>query len=178
VLPVNGHHFEEWRTNAQSFEAIAEYRPLSSNLTGGGEPIQIALVQTSGELFDVLQVKPILGRALRADDERRGAPDVVVIGNALWRDRLSADATIVDRVVTLDGMPHTVVGVLPSGFQLPDAPRLAGSVELTSNVDAKQIRGEASALVRAGGARLRQGYGASAVARGITASGGGGPQRQ
>jgi predicted permease len=136
VLPVNGRHFEEWRRQAQTFDALAEFLPLSANLTGAGEPVQIALVQTSGALFDVLQVQPLLGRALRPADERKGAADVAVIGHALWRERLGGDPSIVGRAVTLNGKPYTVVGVLPSGFQLPEAPRLSGPVELTAKVDA------------------------------------------
>jgi len=50
VLPVNGRHFEEWRSQAQAFEALAEFVPLSANLTGAGDPVQIDLVRTSGEL--------------------------------------------------------------------------------------------------------------------------------
>src|SRR4030095_15084944 len=81
VLPLNGRHFEEWQSQAHTFAALAEYMPLSSNLTGTGAAAQISLVKTSGGLFDVLQVAPILGRGLRADDERRDAPDVAVIGH-------------------------------------------------------------------------------------------------
>ena len=136
VLPVNGRHFEEWRSQAQAFEALAEFVPLSANLTGAGDPVQIDLVRTSGELLDVLQVRPAIGRPLRADDELRGAADVVVLGHALWRERFGADASIVGRAIVLDGSPYTVVGVLPGTFQLPEAPKLGGAVQLTAKVDA------------------------------------------
>jgi len=124
VLPVNGRHFEEWRAQSQTFESLAEYLPMSANLTGAGEPVQIDLVRTSGGLFDVLHVYPSIGRALRVSDEGRGAPDVVVLGHALWRDRFGAGASILGRVISLDGKPYTVVGVVPPGFQLPEAPKL------------------------------------------------------
>jgi len=136
VLPLNGRHFEEWQGQAQTFAALAEYLPLSSNLTGTGDATKISLVKTSGGLFDVLQVAPILGRPLRADDEGRDAPDVAVIGHALWRDRFGADPAIVGKAITLDGKPHTVVGVLPPGFQLPAADRPTAAFELTTRVDA------------------------------------------
>ena len=136
VLPLNGRHFEEWRSQSHTFAALAEYLPLSSNLTGTGDATQISLVKTSGGLFDVLQVAPILGRPLRADDERGDAPDVAVIGHALWRERFNADPAIVGRAITLEGKPHTVVGVLPPGFQLPEAPRPSATFELTAKVDA------------------------------------------
>jgi putative ABC transport system permease protein len=136
VLPVNGHHFEMWRSQSQTFDSLAEYLPRAANLTGAGDPIQIALVGTTGTLFDVLQVQPIVGRALRVSDEPKGAPDVAVIGHALWRERFGGDPSIVGRTVTLDGKPHTIVGVLPPGFQIPEAPTLMGPVLLTAKVDA------------------------------------------
>ena len=79
VVPVNGHHFEEWRSQAQTFEALAEYLPMSANLTGAGDPVQVDLVRTSGALFDVLQVaadaRPRVARRRRAArcGRRRGA---------------------------------------------------------------------------------------------------------
>jgi predicted permease len=136
VLPVNGRHFDEWRAHSQTFEALAEFLPVSANLTGTGDPIPIALVRASGGLFDVLQVQPLLGRALRLEDETAGAPDVVVIANGLWRTRFGADPSMVGRAVTLDGKPYTVVGVLPPGFQLPETAKLGGPVHLTNTVDA------------------------------------------
>jgi len=136
VLPLNGRHFGEWQNQSQTFAALAEYMPLSSNLTGTGDAAQISLVKTSGGLFDVLQVAPILGRGLRADDERGDAPDVAVIGHALWRDRFGADPAVVGKAITLDGTPHTVAGVLPPGFQLPAADRPTAAFELTTKVDA------------------------------------------
>src|SRR6266850_7484201 len=60
VLPVNGRHFEMWRSQAQTFDALAQYLPLAANLTGAGDPAQIALVRTTGTLLDVLQVQPIV----------------------------------------------------------------------------------------------------------------------
>ena len=61
---------------------------------------------------------------------------MVVIANALWSKRLGADPSIIGRALTLDGKPYTVVGVLPPGFQLPQAPKLGGAVRLTTTVDA------------------------------------------
>jgi putative ABC transport system permease protein len=136
VLPLNARHFETWRADAQTFDGFAEYMPLSANLTGWGDAAQIAMVQTSGGLLDVLQVQPLLGRSILRDDERRDAPDVVVVGHSLWRERFGADPAIVGRSITLDGKPRTVVGVLPAGFQLPAAPRPSAVFELTAKVDA------------------------------------------
>ena len=136
IVPVNGRHFEEWRSQARSFDALAEYLPMSANLTGAGDPVQIDLVRASGGLFDVLQEPPSLGRPLRSDDERRDAADVAVLGHRIWRERFGADPSMIGRAITLDGKAYTVVGVLPAAFQLPEAPKLSGPVQLTAKVDA------------------------------------------
>jgi macrolide transport system ATP-binding/permease protein len=136
VLPVNGRHFQAWQHGAQTFDALAAYLPMSANLTGAGDPVQIHVVRATGGLLDVLHVRPAIGRPLREDDERRAAADVTVIGDRIWRERFSADHAILGRAIILDGKPYTVVGVLPPGFQLPEAPRLAGPVQLTSKLDA------------------------------------------
>jgi len=136
VLPLNARHFGSWRTDAQAFEAFAEYRPLSVNLTGFGDAAQLAAVQTSAGLFDVLQVQPLIGRGIVREDENYDAPDVAVVGYPVWRDRFGSDPAIVGRSITLDGKPRTIVGVLSPEFQLPVAPRPSATFELTAHVDA------------------------------------------
>ena len=78
----------------------------------------------SGNFFSVLGVAPLHGRALRPEDDRPGAPRVVVLGHALWRDRLSATPDIVGQSLTLDDQSYTVVGVMPLGFGFPKGAEL------------------------------------------------------
>jgi hypothetical protein len=118
-MPVNARHFEEWRTRARSFEAIAELEWRTTNLTGTGEPAQLAVVRASGTLFDVLQVPVALGRPLTRDDERPDQPRVVVISDRLWTDRLGRDPQVLGRNLTLGGSQYAVVGVLRRGTELP-----------------------------------------------------------
>src|SRR5262249_39363088 len=110
TLAANEQHFEYWRTHAQTFESMAQYIVLPSNLTGAGDPVQIQVGRASGSLFDVLQVQAARGRALRPGDEPSDAPDVAVITDACWRQRFGADAAIVGRSIVLDGVPRTIVG--------------------------------------------------------------------
>jgi macrolide transport system ATP-binding/permease protein len=128
-LEVNEQHFEYWRQHAQSFESMAQYIPLPANLTGAGDAAQIIAVHTSSSIFDVLGVQPAIGRTLAPDDERAGRPEVTVITDAFWRQRLGADRSIVGRSIALDGTLYTVIGVLPSSFQLPDGSRLTSKVD-------------------------------------------------
>jgi putative ABC transport system permease protein len=135
-LPVNARHFEEWRNRAASFDAMAELDWRTANLTGAGDPAQIVVLRASGTLFDVLQASVAIGRPLARDDERLERPAVTLISHAMWRDRLGEDPAVLGRNLTLGGTPHTIVGVLPAGYELPKFDLLSGSGSLTSRVDA------------------------------------------
>ncbi len=76
-------------------------------------------IEMSAAGFRVARVKPLLGRYLVDEDERPGAPPVVVIGYDVWRSRFAADSGIIGRSVKLGDEPHTVVGVMPEGFAFP-----------------------------------------------------------
>jgi putative ABC transport system permease protein len=136
TLPVNARHFDQWRSRATSYAAIAELDWRTTNLTGAGEPAQIVMLRSSGTLFDVLQAPVALGRPLTWDDERPERPDVVVISQGLWRDRLGHDPAVLGRSLTLGGAPYTIVGVLPAGYELPTFDVMSESGSLTSKVDA------------------------------------------
>jgi predicted permease len=120
-LEVNERHFNYWREHTATFESMAQYRLRVANLTGRGEASQIPVANTSGTLFDVLQTGAALGRTLTLQDEPEGAAPVVTVSDAFWRQRLGGDPASVGQAITLDGMPYTVVGVLPPDFQLPDS---------------------------------------------------------
>ena len=129
-LGVNEQHFEYWRQHAKSFASMAQFKPLPANLTGAGDATQITAVHASSSIFDVLDVRPSIGRGLTADDERSGRPDVAVLTDAFWRRQFGADHSIVGRSITLDGKPHLVIGILPSDFRLPYGDRLTTAIDL------------------------------------------------
>jgi len=131
-LPVNARHFDEWRKRAISFESMAVVEWRTANLTGAGDPAQVVLVRASGSLFDVLQTPVALGRSLTDDDERADRPLVAVIGERLWEERLGRDPNVVGRTVTLGGTQYIIVGVLPTGVELPSFDPLGESASLTA----------------------------------------------
>jgi putative ABC transport system permease protein len=135
-LPVNAHHFEEWRAHATSFASMAALDFRVTNLTGAGEPLQLSILRASGTLFDVLETAIANGRPLTRDDEQAGRPAVVVISDRLWHERLGADPSVIGRPLTLGGAPYTIVGVLPPAFELPSFNALSGAASLTSRIDA------------------------------------------
>jgi hypothetical protein len=69
TLPVNAHHFDVWRHQAQSFESLAEYVSSSMGLTGRGDPVEVSVIQSSGTFFDVLRAQAAVGRLLTRADE-------------------------------------------------------------------------------------------------------------
>lgn len=82
-------------------------------------PTSVSGISVSGEFFDVLRIRPELGRTLTVADERSRAP-VVILSAKLWRQSFGGDPRILGRVVTIDDRPRTVVGIVPAGTQTPD----------------------------------------------------------
>jgi len=104
---------------------MAQYIDLPRNLTGVGEAAQINVLFASGSIFDVLQLQPILGRALTVDDEKADHEKVAVLSNACWRERFGSDPKVIGRPLVVDGQPHAIVGVLPPDTRIPFRSRLS-----------------------------------------------------
>ena len=118
------HDFFAWREQLRSVRDLTAFRTVQRNLiTGDGapEPVQVAEMTAAG--FRLARVPALLGRHLTDDDERDGAPPVLVIGYHIWQNRFAADPNIIAREVRLGGVPHTVIGVMPEGFAFPESHR-------------------------------------------------------
>ncbi|HEX8091869.1 MAG TPA: ABC transporter permease [Blastocatellia bacterium] len=115
--PTSRANFRAWREQSSSFDGMAAFSDQRLNLTGDGEPEEISVQLATPELFQVLGVEPILGRAMTEEDGRAGAPRVAVLSYGIWQRRFGGDAGVVGRPITLNGAPFTVVGVLPADFQ-------------------------------------------------------------
>jgi putative ABC transport system permease protein len=113
--------YREWRSRSRQFQAIAAMSSVNDEtiLTGRGEPVPVEGRWVTGEFFSMLGDAPAFGRALGLDDDQPGAPNVVVISHRFWLDRLSGSRDAVGQSVTLDGKPHTIVGVMPPQFAYP-----------------------------------------------------------
>ena len=122
VSPAN---FFDWKKQSTSFEGMSTYGGSAMTLTGVGEPEQLSGTRVSAGYFDVVGIKPMLGRAFLGDEYEVGKGQVVILGNGLWRRRFGSDPQILNKSVTLDGQPLTVVGVMPPGLY-PVRPTTAG----------------------------------------------------
>ncbi|MGE4057134.1 MAG: ABC transporter permease, partial [Vicinamibacterales bacterium] len=110
--------FEDVRSSSQSFEAIAAVamRPVALG-DDTLAPDRARGAYVSAKLFEVLRDLPSLGRGFLVDDERPGAPGVVVLAASLWRERYGADPRVLGRTVTINGVPATVVGIASDQFR-------------------------------------------------------------
>ena len=129
AFEVNERHFEHWRRQAATFDSMAQYLALPANLTSGGPATQITVVRASDSLFTVLREGPAVGRVLQAGDDRDGGPDVVVIGDGLWKQRFGGRLDVLGTAIVIDGKPFTVIGVLPPAFRLPQRDRLVAGID-------------------------------------------------
>jgi putative ABC transport system permease protein len=121
---ISGPLFETLRRESRSIEHAALFVNWSSNLAGGGEPQRVPGARVSAELFDLLGIQPQLGRTFTADEDRSGHESLVVISDGLWKRQFGGDLHVLGRTVILNGAPHTIIGVMPAGFQFPDGPEL------------------------------------------------------
>ena len=111
--------FDLVHDHSQSFSGVAAAANDNFNLTGRGEPLQVPAARVSANFFEMLGVKPQLGRFFLPEEGQPAGRPVIVISNALWRNRFGGDRSIVEQTIALDGTPYTVIGVLPADVQFP-----------------------------------------------------------
>jgi putative ABC transport system permease protein len=116
---VSAPNFQDWQRQSDVFASMAIFDSGGKgyNLSGGGEPEQVSGVRVSSGFFEVLGVKPRLGRTFLPDDETPGKHQVVVISDGLWRSRFQSDPTLPGKTIKVDGEDFTVVGVMPPEFE-------------------------------------------------------------
>ena len=114
------HDFLLWKDALNAMQELGAFRDETRNLlldNGRSHLVQVAEMTASG--FRLARVSPVLGRPLLDDDEREGAPPVVVIAYEQWQRRFDGDAHILGRPIRLGSAVHAVVGVMPQGFRFP-----------------------------------------------------------
>ena len=111
--------FADWRRQSKSFSALAATYESTVSLTGSGTAERFTQARVSANLFELLGVRPSVGRAFAAGEDIVGAPRVAILSDGIWRRRFGADPTIVGKAITLDGYPTTVIGVAPPDMRYP-----------------------------------------------------------
>jgi putative ABC transport system permease protein len=111
-IPLSAPRFQHYRDGQTLFDGFAAESLFLFTLTGIGDPVQVFGGRITPNYFDVLGVRPLLGRNFRSEEEE-GA-DVALVTKGFWQRRLGGDPNVIGRSITLDGTPHTIVGVLPN----------------------------------------------------------------
>jgi len=131
-------NFRDWREQNTTFEYLAAYQNTSLSLAGGEEPKRVQALRTSADLFRVLEYERALGRDFTLEDDTPGAPDVTILSHALWQGHFGADPGIIGTTVTLHGIPHTVIGVMPEGMRYPETTELWVPMSRYSGLERRQ----------------------------------------
>ena len=114
---VTRYNYDDWRTRAKSFSAMGAFRPLNMTVSGAGDPERVPVKMITANLLPLLGVQLKHGRNFTAHEDQPGADDVAIVG-AGFAARRFAGIDAVGEVVHLDNKPYTIVGVMPSHFEL------------------------------------------------------------
>src|SRR6266508_338746 len=113
--------YAAYRDRIHVFASSGVATQRSFNLTGQGEPERIRGATVMADYLTTLGVKPVLGRAFSADDDRPGGPPVALISYKFWQKHFAGSVEAIGQLLNVDGKAYTVLGVMPVGFDLPGA---------------------------------------------------------
>jgi predicted permease len=119
-LPSSYLSYLDERSQLRTFQVLAGYSTFDRmNLEGTSEPISLRAVKTTDNFFDVFGVPPILGRTFRPGEDHPGNDYVVVLSYEVWKSSFNGRSDVIGTIARLDGIPYTIVGVMPAGFRFP-----------------------------------------------------------
>lgn len=113
--------FRDFRDRAKSIESVSAYRFVPVNVSdASGLPERFNCVRMSANGFRTAEVKPALGRDFIDQDEQAGAEPVLMLSHTVWQDRYGSDPQVLGKVVRVDEVPHTIIGVMPPNRRFPE----------------------------------------------------------
>jgi predicted permease len=119
TMSISYPNFIDYRAQQTVFENIGVYEYASYNLTGRGEPRLLQGTRASAEAFAALRVRARIGRIFSNDEDKVGAPFIVVLSYQSWQTLFGGDAGIINQPITLNGQAYTVIGVMSADFTFP-----------------------------------------------------------
>jgi predicted permease len=170
--PLSPHDFVDYSATQRSFESLAGFTQLSVNVTGGLAPERYRGARITTNTLRTLRVVPVMGRDFTDADGQPGAPAVALVSYRVWASQFEKDPGVLGQPVRINGVPTTIVGVLPERFGFPTAQDLWLPVQITrpaTRGEGQQLqtfgrlrpgisRDEAAADLRAIARRLEQQY--------------------
>lgn len=113
--------FVALRDQVKSFDVAAYAEGHEFNLNRHGEPLRLSSTLVSAEFFQVLGVRPLLGRAFDTGDDKPGHDNFVILSHALWQQQFASDPSILGRSIELEGVSREILGVMPADFRFPSS---------------------------------------------------------
>lgn len=117
--PVSPLNFRDWQARNQSLEMMGAYRRFTLDYTGGELPLRLDAYQVTEDLLTILGGEPTLGRGFVRDDMLPGSDRAVILSHGFWVEAMGGDPGVLGRSMTLEGLQHTIIGVLPAGWRHP-----------------------------------------------------------
>jgi predicted permease len=106
-------NFIDWQKQSTAFSSVGAYLQDNMIVSGAGEPERVDGVKISANFFDLLGVRPLLGRSFRPEEDQVGAGPVALIGDGLWHRKFASSPKVLGKSITVDGRNYTIVGVVP-----------------------------------------------------------------
>jgi putative ABC transport system permease protein len=113
-------NYLDWRGGSTSYEHMAAFTPNAFSLTGTGEPERLLGASVTASFFDVMGVRPLLGRTFTVEHETPGQDGVVVLSHGFWQRRFGGASDVLGRTLTLSGRVYEVIGVMPAALEWPE----------------------------------------------------------
>jgi putative ABC transport system permease protein len=114
-------NYRDIRDQSKQFKTVAAYSEDVAVIESRDGSQSVVAPRTTANLFSMLGVQPLLGRAFTAEEGETGGPEAVLLSEGLWRQSFQADPNIIGKAVRISGKPHTVVGVMPASFYFPES---------------------------------------------------------
>jgi predicted permease len=124
VVGINFPDFHQWRQASHAFESMAMYDAIAFNLSDERGADRIEGARVTYDFLRVLKIAPLVGRTFTADEDRPKGPPVTVIGEGLWEERFGRRGDVLGRTLKLNGIAHTIIGVVPRAAEFPGRVRL------------------------------------------------------
>jgi putative ABC transport system permease protein len=118
IISTSYQNYIDWRDQSHSFASLEATRGTTITLTGAGEPERLNARMVTAPLLPLLGVDARIGRTFRADEDRADGTPVVLLSYGLWQRRFGGASDVLGKSINLDSREYTIVGVLPSGFEL------------------------------------------------------------
>ena len=134
-LPTSAANFLSWGEQSQSFTELAAFRAWPFIVTGGDNPERIWGARVSGNLFQLLGVKPVLGRNFLPEEDAAGGAPVVIISQNLWQRRFGSDSTVIGKNLQVDGKSYMITGVAPPQFGFPQTTGMPAGFRFPEHTD-------------------------------------------